>query len=78
MLEFDIPIASKYLFGGDILLDAQPEITGLEGVVIEGNRLMLSGGLLQRLGTAAASFHDLADPGCVLFFANYKETENKG
>ena len=68
-LEFDESIEGKRLFGGDILLDEQPEITSLEGVRIEGNRLTLSGELIHRLGTAAASFHDLADPGCVFRLA---------
>ena len=68
-LEFDTPIEGKRLFGGDILLDDHPEITGEEGVSIEGNRLTLSGALLHRLGTAAASFHDLADPGAVFILA---------
>ena len=67
-LEFDAPVEGKRLFGGDILLDDQPEITGLDGVTVEGNRLTLSGELLHRLGTAAASFHDLADPGSVFRF----------
>lgn len=68
-LEFDAPIVGKRLFGGDILLDDQPDITDLDGVSIEGNRLILSGNVIHRLGTAAASFHDLADPGCVFCFA---------
>ncbi|MBO7761430.1 MAG: hypothetical protein J6T24_01395 [Clostridia bacterium] len=64
-LEFDRPIDGYRLFGGDILLDEAGELTGVPGVCIEGNRLTLHGDLLHRIGTEAASFHDLSDPGTV-------------
>ena len=64
-LEFDRSIEGCRLFGGDILLDDHPELTGAEGVTVEGNRLTLDGKLIERLGTECASFHDLSDPGCV-------------
>ena len=64
-LEFDRNIEGKRLFGGDILLDEQPEITHCDGVKIEGNRLILDGSLLNRVGCEAAAFHDLAEPGSV-------------
>lgn len=64
-LEFDESIEGCRLFGGDILLDDQPDITAADGVQIEGNRLTLSGDLLHKIGLEGASFHDLADPGSV-------------
>ncbi len=64
-LVFDTDIEGYRLFGGDLLLDDQPELTGREGVTASGNTLTLDGELLSRLGTECASFHDLADPGSV-------------
>lgn len=64
-LEFDRPIEGMRLFGGDLLRDEVGDITDCEGVTLEGNRLVLDGALLERLGTECASFHDLADPGSV-------------
>lgn len=68
-LEFDRDITGYRLFGGDILLDDQPDITEAEGVTVDGCRLILSGELLHRIGTAGASFHDLSDPGSVFTLA---------
>ena len=64
-LEFDKCIEGMRLFGGDILLNEQKDITDLEGVKIEGNSLSLDGKLLSRLGLECAAFHDLSDPACV-------------
>lgn len=64
-LEFDECIEGKRLFGGDILLDDQPDITDEEGVHIEGNKLILDGSLLSRIGLEGAAYRDLADPGSV-------------
>ena len=64
-LEFDRCIEGMRLFGGDILLDEQKDITDLEGVHIEGNTLRLDGALLSQIGLEGAAFHDIADPGSV-------------
>lgn len=64
-LEFDQNIEGKRLFGGDILLDEQEELTNEEGVRIEENKLILDGALLSRIGLAGAAYHDLSDPGSV-------------
>lgn len=64
-LTFDRCIEGMRLYGGDLLLDDQEELSGREGVHIEGNRLTLSGELIHALGLAGAALHDLADPGCI-------------
>lgn len=64
-LEFDVSIEGKRLFGGDILLDDHGDITDMVGISIKGNRLTLDGALLDKIGLAKASFHDLSDPGSV-------------
>ena len=64
-LEFDKNIEGMRLFGGDILLDEQKDITDLEGVTIKENILTLEGKLITELGLECATFHDLSEPGCV-------------
>ncbi len=64
-LEFDRNIEGMRLFGGDILLDEQKDLTDCDGVKIEGNRLFLDGEFLSRIGLEGAAFHDLSDPGSV-------------
>lgn len=64
-LYFDEEIEGRRLFGGDILLDEQDDLTTAEGVCIEKNKLILGGALLSRIGLARAAYHDLSDPGSV-------------
>ena len=64
-LEFDGDIERMRLFGGDLLLDEQRDVTDCEGVKISKNTLVLDGKLLSTLGLECASFHDLSDPASV-------------
>jgi hypothetical protein len=64
-LVFDRPLSGARLYGGDLLLSDHGDITDLPGVTLDGNRLVLAGELLDRLGSEGASFDDLADPGSV-------------
>ena len=72
-LEFDKSIEGMRLFGSDILLDEQKDLTDCEGVIIKNNKLILDGDFLSRIGLEGAAFHDVSDPGSVFKLINLSE-----
>ena len=64
-LEFDRNIEGMRLFGGDILLDEHNDITDVDGINIKGTSLTIDGKLISKIGLECATFHDIAEPGCI-------------
>ena len=63
-LVFDKPLGKVIIYGQDIAGDTAVDIT--KKVKINGNRLILSGDMIKKIGLAAATPGDLSDPAMVI------------